>query len=229
MVDSRPGHGRIEADLPLAVMRAAAEAGHALGVGVTAHCHATAAIARAVEAGIDMVEHASFVAPGGGQGIDREVAARLRDAGVAVGPTATGALRAAARYRAVGHALNPDDAGAVSRLEARLTNVATFHQLGLRIVGGTDAGVPDTPFDVLVDELLGYVSMGLSAAAALRTGTTSAAAVLRLGRVGEVVTGAAADLVLLARDPLLDLEAYRHPLAVWRRGELIVDRRETAA
>lgn len=223
-----PGTTPHAAELPLELMRAAVDAARAHGVPVTAHCHATESIARAIEAGVDMIEHASFVEAPGRYRYDAALAARIRDAGIAVGPTVSGALRTAARYRAAGGAHNPDDVAALERLEGRPVNAGSLHRLGVPIVGGTDSGVTDTPSDSLVDEVSAYTTIGMTRAEALRTVTSGAADRLRLGPVGEVRVGYRADLLLLAADPLADLGALRRPLAVFKDGALVHVRSELA-
>ena len=216
-----PGTDPSEADLPLELICAAAEAAHANGVHVAAHCHATESIRRAIGAGVDTIEHVSFVEPPGQYRYDEEISCHIRDRGIVVSPTVIGALRTAQRVRQSGRSLNPKDLGAIGRLEGRLTNTGHFHQLGMRIVGGTDCGVTDTPFDSLVDELLAYTRAGMSNTEALRTVTCDSAAFLRLARVGEVKPAYRADLILLDENPLEDLNALRYPLLVFKEGGVI--------
>src|SRR5436309_3417679 len=80
----------------------AVEAAHGHGVQVAAHCHATESIARSVEERVDTIEHVSFVAPPGRYRYDPHLARRVCDAGVAVSPTVTAALRTARRFRESG-------------------------------------------------------------------------------------------------------------------------------
>ena len=53
----------------------------------TAHVHGTEGIVRCLDAGMPMLEHATFVGPDNREHFDLEVAARIRDAGVVVVPT----------------------------------------------------------------------------------------------------------------------------------------------
>jgi imidazolonepropionase-like amidohydrolase len=216
-----PGTVPHEADLPLELMRAAAELAHAHGVQITAHCHATESITRALDAGLDMIEHVSFTEPPGRYRYDEDITRRIRDRGVVVSPTVYCALRTARHFRESGVVHNANDLAAVERLEGRLTNTAHFHRLGLKIIGGTDCGATDTPFDSLVDELVTYTQAGLSNAEALRTVTSDSAAYMNLPRLGEVKVGHQADLVLTAANPLEDLNALRQPLMVFKSGRLV--------
>ncbi len=215
-----PGTDPNRAELPLDWMRTAVETAHRRDIPVTAHCHATESIARAVNAGVDIIEHASFVDPSGVHRFDEPLATRLRDADIAVDPSAVGALRTAARHLADGQPENPADRQSVARLQARLTNVRDFRRIGVTIIGGTDGGATDTGFDAAVEEIGGYVTMGMTPAEALRTVTSEAAARLRLERVGVVAVGYRADLLVLDSDPLLDLAALRRPRMVLKDGRI---------
>ena len=53
--------------------------------------------------------------------------------------------------------------------------------------------------------------------------TSSGAEQLGLSRRGQVAAGYEADLVLLAADPLADLEALRRPLVVLKAGAVVYE------
>ena len=216
-----PGTVPHEADLPLELMREAAEVAHANSVQITAHCHATESIERAIEAGLDMIEHANFVEPPGRYRYDEEITLRVRERGIVVSPTVFGALQTAKRFRAAGKSHNPGDVAAVERLEGRLINTGHFHRLGLKIIGGTDAGATDTAFDALIDEIISYTEAGLSRAEALRTVTSDGAEFMNIPKLGEVKEGYRADLTLLSSNPLEDLNRLRQPVKVFKAGRLI--------
>ncbi len=216
-----PGTVPHEADLDLELMREAAEVAHANGTHITAHCHATASIERAIEAGLDMIEHVNFVEPPGRYRYDEQVALRIGERGIVVSPTVFSALQTVRRFRKAGKTHHAGDVAATERLEGRLINTGHFYRLGLKIIGGTDCGATDTPFDSLVDEILSYTRVGLSRAEALRSVTSDAAEFLGLGAVGQVQQGCRADLTLLAGNPLNDLEQLRRPLRVFKSGRLI--------
>ena len=216
-----PGTRPDTVELPSDVLAAAVQGGHANGLPVTAHCHARAAIEAALEARVDMIEHASFVEPDGTVSISSELLARIRADGVVVGPTVAGALRTAARYRAAGRQADPDGRATIERLEARARIARALGEAGVTVLAGTDAGVTNTPSDVLVEELEAYRAVGFSTAEALRSATLHAARGLRLANTGEVRAGWAADLLLLAADPLQDVAALRKPLAVIRAGRVM--------
>jgi imidazolonepropionase-like amidohydrolase len=116
---------------------------------------------------------------------------------------------------------DPSGRATIDRLEARRRIAGALGEAGVIVLAGTDSGVTDTPSDMLVDELEAYRAVGFSAAEALRSATVNAAQALRLPRTGEVRAGWAADLILLAADPLQDIGALRSPLAVIHAGRVV--------
>ena len=216
-----PGTVPHEADLALELMKVAAEMAHANGVQITAHCHATESVERAIEADLDMIEHVSYVEPPGRYRYDGEITQRIKDKGIVVSPTVYSALQTARRFRKMGAAHNPGDVAAVERLEGRLTNAGHFHRLGMKIIGGTDCGATNTPFNSLVDEIESYTEVGLSRTEALRTVTSEGAALMKLPKLGEVKEGYRADLILVEGNPLEDLEVLRTPHTVIKSGRIV--------
>lgn len=216
-----PGTVPHEADLALELMKAAADMAHANGVQITAHCHATESVERAIEAGLDMIEHASYVEPPGRYRYDAEITQRIKDKGLIVSPTVYSALQTARRFRQMGAAHNPGDVAAVERLEGRLTNAGHFHRLGMKIIGGTDCGATNTPFNSLVDEIQSYTEAGLSRTEALRTVTSEGAAFMKLPKLGEIKEDYRADLILVEGNPLEDLEVLRTPRTVIKSGRIV--------
>ena len=216
-----PGTFPHEAALDIDLMREAVEVARDNGSYVTAHCHATESIERAINANLTMIEHATFAEPPGVYRYNSEIASRVRDAGIVVVPTVFCALKNANKFEEEGKTYNPDDLGAVERLRGRFINTHLFHEIGVIQIAGTDCGAIDAKFNTLVDELLTYVQAGFSSAEALRSATSLAAEHICLENVGEVKTGSRADLVLLDRDPLEDLDCLRFPNTVIKAGKVV--------
>jgi imidazolonepropionase-like amidohydrolase len=90
--------------------------------------------------------------------------------------------------------------------------------LGGRVLYGTDLGNQGPPPAVDLEELRLLVAAGLPPAAALAAATSRAAAHLGLADAGRVAPGARADLLLVAGDPLTDLDALSRVRLVTRDG-----------
>lgn len=223
-----PGTRPAEADLSAELIRAAAEAAHANGVYATAHCHATESMVRCLDAGVDMIEHATFLTPDGVPDFDSAIARRMRDQGTVLSPTVISGTRIAEQILRLGQR-NRDDEGAVRRLRARREHLSRFFECGVRIVAGTDCGVPNTRFDSLADELAAYVEAGMTPPDALRSATSDAAGFLGRGDLGRIATGSPADLLLLTGNPLENVETLRQPAVVIKAGEIVCDFRTVGA
>jgi|GEM_PF-373594 len=99
--------------------------------------------------------------------------------------------------------------------------IKALHDAGANLLIGTDSPNPGvvTGFSV-VDEMIHFEKAGLSRADVLRIATYDAARYFdRQDEVGSVSEGKIADLVLLDKNPLEDLEALRKPLGVMVRGQ----------
>jgi imidazolonepropionase-like amidohydrolase len=189
-------------------LTAVVETAHRLGLPVAAHAHGVQSIGDAVAAGVDFIEHCSFLRGG------RVVAEPdLFDAVAASGAVAGGTFGFASlpvRQPGLLATLN-DVHGAFAELVKR----------DARIVVGTDGGVgPLKPHHVLpyaVAHDLGRI--GLGPAEALATVTSGAADALGLTRrKGRIAVGADADLLAVAGDPVDDPARLRDVRAVFRAG-----------
>lgn len=219
-----PGTRPSEADLAVSILREAVASAKANGVHTSAHCHAVESIVRALDAGVDIIEHASFVRQHGPPRFDPEIAARMKDQGVIVSPTAISGVRIAQTIRESG-TQNGHDHDAIARLESRRRHTAKFLESGVPIMAGTDCGVANTPFNSIVDELLEYVNAGMSTADALRSATSDSARYLGQRQLGRLETNCFADLLFLSGNPLQNLNYLRAPLLVMKEGEIVCDTR----
>ncbi|MBW3557022.1 MAG: amidohydrolase family protein [Actinobacteria bacterium] len=191
-----------------AEIAAVVEEAHRFGRTVTAHVHGVAGIEAAVDAGVDGLEHCGFWVAEGVRA-DQELIDRIAGRGITVCPT-LGLLPGGP----------PPPPPVASRIPAMSASVGRLHKAGVRLVGGTDAGIaPAKPHGVapyVVDHLL---MTGLTSVEALRVVTSAGADACGLGgRKGRLVPGADADVVAVAGNPLVDPQALRQPAAVFRAG-----------
>ena len=170
---------------------------------VAAHAHGIEGIRRAVEAGVSTLEHCSFVTETNERRFDEPLAARIAERGIFVCPT----INVNAPY------------------VAELTGIAvgehlkTMHDLGVRIIAGTDAGIDNTPHHQYAGALEYLVTLGFSPAQVLAMATTEAAAALGVEAItGRLVPGYDADLIVVDGDPLTDITALGQLRRVIARG-----------
>ncbi|MCL5026629.1 MAG: amidohydrolase family protein [Chloroflexi bacterium] len=208
-----PGTNQRLPSYTVAELRAAVEEAHRQGRRVAAHCHAAQSMANCLEAGVDTLEHASFLRPDAGSAFDPVIAETIVGKGVFVVATLAASYRA---YKQTGipPTLVP---------ETRLAQFREMVEAGVKFAAGTDAGVAITPFDNLALELRLMVEGGLSPMQAIVSATGNAAAALGLGdRVGTVEAGKEADLLLVHGDPLKEIGAIASASLVMKGGATVV-------
>lgn len=99
---------------------------------------------------------------------------------------------------------------------------AELARRGATMLAGSDAGIPYVePGSSLHDELALLVASGLSRRDALAAATYVPARHMRQPDLGVVAPGMAADLVILAKNPLKRIENTRSIIAVFRGGVLV--------
>ena len=227
-------------------LRSAVTAAHHYGRLTTAHCRATQAIANAVEAGLDCIEHAEFNGPGDliqhvAEGAnhrpawDDEIAKRLADSGMFISLTLPGSgyarysLLRDKRDREGPAALTADERAALDRGEAandgRSENVRRYLALGMlpRMVVSSDAGPFDIEFGKLWQGMEVAVRGGMSTMQAIQASTRVAAEACGvLNHVGTLEPGKEADVLVVEANPLDDVRNLRDVVAVFKAGERLV-------
>ena len=191
-------------------LRALVDEAHGLGLPVTAHAHGAGAIIDAIAAGVDSLEHASFMTADSVDDIPDGLLEEINRRGVALSLT----FGMAPGFEA---AVPPAIAALLPKLTA---NAAVMRASGARIVVGTDAGIgPIKPHDVLPTALPQLAQLGMSPAEALHAITGRAAEVVGLGdRKGKILPGYDADILAVDGDPLRDFAAIHRIRVVYLRG-----------
>ena len=227
-------------------LRSAVDSAHYYGRLTTAHCRATQAIANAVEAGLDCIEHAEFNVPADliehvaegpayRPGWDQDVARRLADSGMFASLTLPGSGYVAYRELRERHeqdgatAFSDAERGALERgrtmMEGRAENVRRFLKLGMlpQLVISSDAGPFDIEFGKLYQGLEVGVMGGMSPLQALQACTRVAAEACGvLDRVGTLEPGKEADVLVVEANPLDDVRNLKDVVAVFKAGQLVV-------
>jgi imidazolonepropionase-like amidohydrolase len=208
-----PGPLPYEPQFGAGALRAIVGEAHRHGLPVIAHAHSARSIADAVAAGVDGIEHATFMTADGvdaPQAVIRAIASQQ----VAVGWT-------------VGR--DPGQAGPVmpqiaSRMAGLIATRRRLYESGAVLVPGSDAGVtPAKPHDVLPFAPGDMAAAGLSPAEILRAMTSRGAQACGLGhRKGRIAPGFDADILVIGGNPLDDLAAIRRLRAVYAGGRAVL-------
>jgi imidazolonepropionase-like amidohydrolase len=191
-------------------MQAGVEEAHKAGRKVAAHAYSVEAISNALEAGVDSIEHGSF--------LDAKTAKRMREEGVYLVPT----ISVYAAMYAKGTELGAPEY--IQRktpevLDASREALRLALEVGVPIAAGTDCGAPGHPHGSLPEELRLMVEAGATPTQALHFGTAAAAELLGIGEeLGTLEPGKKADLVAVTGNPLQDIDALRDVRLVLRKG-----------
>lgn len=203
-----PGWKPYESQYTAADLRTVVERAHRHGVPVAAHAHGADGIAAALEAGVDGIEHASFLAANGVQASDEVITA----------------LAATRVFVGVASARLPSD-GPLSPLFQAVAEVfARQHRAGVRLVCSSDAGVdPQKPFDCLPYGVVDFRDvLGVDNLSSLAAATSLAADSCGIGhRKGRLRPGHDADILVVAGNATVDVSALQHPVAIHRAGVLV--------
>lgn len=184
---------------------------HRLGRKVAAHAHGGDGIKLAVLAGVDSIEHGSY--------IDDEAVKLMKERGTYLVPTlylADWFLENYERLRVPAPLVEK----AKVVMPAMKQNVARAIQQGVPVAFGTDAAV--YPHGLNARELAVYVRMGMTPLQALQTATIHAAKLLGWeDRIGTLEAGRFADLVAVEGDPLKDVTELERVRVVIKGGVVV--------
>lgn len=182
---------------------------HDYGLKVAAHAHGAEGIKRAVRAGVDSIEHGTFM--------DDEAIRLMKQKGTYYVPTIS------AGKWVYEQAQDPTYFPAIIRpkaLEVGPQIQATFAKAwkaGLTIMFGTDSGVG--PHGSNAREFGYMVEAGMPAMAAIRSATIVPARYLGIAdRLGSIEGGKLADIVAVPGDPLADIHVMEHVSFVMKEG-----------
>ncbi|HLG71044.1 MAG TPA: amidohydrolase family protein [Chloroflexota bacterium] len=203
-------------------LRAAVDEAHGLGKRLTAHVHGVEGIRNAVAAGVDCLEHCSWVGPGDITAYEPALAERIVDQGMFVSPT-FGARSRLTREELAREMPEPRLTPFWDRQETRLEATRHMIALGAKIVASDDAGMPNThthEFPLTLQVLA--TKLGMGPLGAIRAATSLAAEALGIQReVGAIAPGKRADLLLVDGDPAVDVRALTHVRSVIRDGVIV--------
>ena len=192
-------------------MKAIVDESHRLGRKVAAHAHGAQAILWASEAGVDSIEHGSY--------IDDAGIAEMKKNGTYLVPTlylGDWFMENAERNHVPDFLL----VKAKAVIPAARKNIAHAFASGVKVAFGTDAAV--YPHGLNAHEFAVMVKLGLTPLQAIQAATINAADLLGWsGKVGSLDPGAWADIIAVDGDPLKDVTTLEHVKFVMKGGEVV--------
>lgn len=194
-------------------MNALIDEAHRRGVHVATHAHGAEGVKAAVRAGVDTVEHGTF--------LDEEAVELLVAEDVTLVPTLS------APYRIVRNADHATDESLQKTNVVYERHIESFKdavEAGVEIVGGTDAGTPFNYHGANATELSFMVEHAMDPMDAIVAMTGKAADVIGLEDAGTLEADNYADFLVLDADPLEDIAAIREPQTVVKGGEVVAGR-----
>ncbi|HEY2158036.1 MAG TPA: amidohydrolase family protein [Isosphaeraceae bacterium] len=195
--------------LTLDEMTALVDEAHRLRKKVACHCHGDLAARDAILAGVDSIEHGSFLTV--------ETLQLMKDRGTYLIPTLMAPDSIMPNLAKMPHEI---------AAKARAANAAlsgTFREalkLGVKVGFGTDSGV--SPHGKNAREFRLMVGLGMSPIAALKAATSVDATLLGLTKtIGTIEPEKLADLVAVPGDPSKDITATERVVFVMKDGRIV--------
>ncbi len=190
--------------LTQAELDALVDEAHALRRKVAAHAHGAAGAKRAIRAGVDSIEHGSF--------LDEEAVNLMKSKGTYLVPTFLPLKK-----------LNPEHLPppVIPKLQAALEHHLISFKLalskGVKIAFGTDAGV--YPHGSNAEEFRYMVEAGMRPVDALKAATSIDADLLGVSdRLGSLELGKIADVIAVPGDPTADIRQTERVFFVMKDG-----------
>jgi imidazolonepropionase-like amidohydrolase len=192
-------------------IRAIITEAHRLGRKVAAHAHGAAGIKQAVQAGVDSIEHGSF--------IDDEAIQMMKQHGTYLVPTLYLGDWFLENYKKVGI---PEFMVAKARvvMPAARLNIARAFKADVKVAFGTDAAV--YPHGLNAREFGVMVKLGMPPMQAIKSATINAADLIGWSeRVGVLEPGHYADIIAVPGDPSTSVEVLEKVEFVMKGGKVV--------
>src|SRR5881409_3572831 len=190
-------------------MAALVDESHRLRKRVAVHCHGDQAAREAIEAGVDSIEHGSFMKP--------ETLTMMKKKGTFLTPTLMASEWIMGKLDNYPPALQAKAKAATAARSEMFRNAV---KMGIKISFGTDAAV--FPHGQNAREFKLMADLGLAPIECLRTATANGAELLGLSqKLGTLEKGKLADIIAMPGDPTADITATERASFVMKEGKII--------
>ncbi len=182
---------------------------HRLRKKVAVHCHGDTAARDAINAGVDSIEHGSF--------LKKETLALMKTKGTYLVPTLLATEYIMGKIGAYPPAIQEKAKAAATARSEMFRNAV---QLGVKIAFGTDEGV--YPHGENAKEFALMTGLGMAPIDALRSATSGAADLLGIAATtGTLEKGKTADIIAMPGDPIADITATERVSFVMKEGKVV--------
>ena len=182
---------------------------HRLRKKVAVHCHGDQAAREAIEAGVDSIEHGSF--------LKSETLTLMKNKGTFLTPTLMATEWIMSKIDNYPPALQAKAKAAAAARSEMFRNAV---KMGVRVSFGTDAAV--FPHGQNAKEFKLMVDLGMTPIDALKTATSNDAELLGVSqKVGTLEKGKLADIIAMPGDPTADITATERVSFVMKEGKII--------
>jgi imidazolonepropionase-like amidohydrolase len=182
---------------------------HSLGRKTAAHAHSSEGAKRAIRAGIDSIEHGTF--------LDDEALDMMKARGTVLVPTLMGVQGLKERLETGKNLPPPIQAKARAAIGSMKSTMARAIAKGVIIGVGTDASV--YPHGRNAEEFGHLVEMGMKPLDAIRAGTSVDATLLGIAdKTGTLEPGKLADIVAVPGDPSAQIRQLEKVFFVMKEG-----------
>ena len=190
-------------------LKAIIDTAHDYGLKVAAHAHGAEGMKRAVEAGIDSIEHGTFMTD--------EIIALMKSHGTYYVPTISAGKFVAEKAKIPGYfppLVVPKALATGPVIQATFKHA---YESGIKIAFGTDQGV--APHGDNAMEFVYMTEVGMPVVAAFKSATIEAAKLIGIDKdAGTIEPGKWADLVAVPGDPIADIKLVMKPSFVMKAG-----------
>jgi imidazolonepropionase-like amidohydrolase len=202
------GDSQAGEQLTLAEMKAIVETAHMLDRKVAAHAHGAAGLKNALRAGVESIEHGTY--------LDDEAIVLFKEHGAYLVPTLSAGKWVEANIKNYPPVIAAKAAGLGDLIEKAMGRA---YRQNVKIAFGTDAGV--FPHGDNANEFRFMVEAGMTPMDAIMAATRNAADLLgQSSRLGTIQTGRYADLVAVKGDPLSDIKLLTQVSFVMKDGRV---------
>jgi imidazolonepropionase-like amidohydrolase len=192
-----------------AEMAALVDESHRLRKKVAVHCHGDQVAREAIDAGVDSIEHGSFMKP--------DTLTMMKKKGIFLTPTLMASEWIMGKIDNYPPALQAKAKAATAARSEMFRNAV---KMGVRISFGTDAAV--FPHGQNAKEFKLMVDLGMSPIDALKSATANDAELLGIAqKVGTLEKGKLADVIAVPGDPTADITATERVSFVMKEGKII--------